>query len=262
MDTNTNSTAATIAAQTNPGFAAFKAETSISFVRAYDPKSVAITGFTHQVIRYRDTSKGTAVKPAKMVTVPSLVLPAALVDLVPLSKEAEEIGIEPSYQVLDGYAMPEKARTVLLGVLEDGQSDMIRSMIEDGKSVIEWDSVSLEKVLDFLTAARTSSRLTKEAVEAWAKIALAEACKDRATEIATSKGFDAEKTLKQIEGTTAAYVSNMGKLSAAVPNIGQETALSLQIMLEKSGNDDDIAKALRKKLHTILNPVAANNGDL
>lgn len=252
---NTSQTGNTGTSEASPGFAAFKAESSVSFVRAFDPKvAIPMDGYTHQVIRYRDT-KGTASKPAKMVTVPALTLPAYKEEF---KQDAE--GVETDEVIRSGYGfMPEDAWRVLVDVLESAQSDIIRNLIESGKTVIEWSDVDLDKCLAFLTAARVSNRLTKEAVEAWAKIALAKACEDRAKEIAMTKGYDAEKTKAQIEGTTAAYVANVSKLAAAVPNIGMETAQACSLMLERANVDDDIAKALKKKLYAILNPDVAKD---
>lgn len=225
----------------SPMFASFKAEKKISFIRPYDPKVQAVTGFRNSVIRYRETKEGTktvAAKPAKMVTIPQLILPT------------------------DDYLLPEKAAQVLVGVLEDQQDVVIKELIESGASLINWDDLSIDKMLDSLTAVRVSARLTKEQIEGWARIALKEACTARANEISQAKGYDELQTLQQRAGTLNRYVAEFSKLSAPVPNIGQEVATSLQNMLTVANLDDDISKVLAAKLHAILHPVIADTGDL
>src|SRR5258705_5877937 len=97
----------TVSPVENPGFAAFKADKQLSFIRPYDPKASSIAGYRHAVVRYRDTTKGVSVKPAKMVTIPVIFLS-------------------------DDYLMPEVAAKVLVGVLEDEQDVIIRDAIDSG----------------------------------------------------------------------------------------------------------------------------------
>lgn len=234
-----NSTLGTNNMQHVTGFAAFKAESQLSFVRAYDPKAAKIEGFTHQVLRYRETEKqkkqGIAAKQAQMVTVPSLVFPA-------------------------DWKLPETPASVLMGVFEDAQNDLLKSLIDgEGKKVIEWDDVDLEHVLAFLTATRTSSRMTKESNEAWAKVALAVACEERGNELAENKGVTDPAELQKLQNAVLlTYVQIAGKLSAAVPNVGKAEAEAMVAMLERAGIEDDVSKALSKKLHNILNPAVAS----
>lgn len=221
----------------SPNFAAFKADTQVSFIRPYDPKATEVTGYRHSIIRYRDTSKGTAIKPAKMVTIPAVTMP-------------------------ESYAMPEKAAKVLLGVIEDTQDSIIRSLIDEGESLIQWDKVTLEACLDNLTAVRTSQRLTGEQIAAWVSVALVSLLTQRGQQVAEAKGYDATKTAAQVAATINAYKDGFAKLAAPVPNLGQEKAQALQNMLTQANVSDDIGNALRKRLHAILNPAEANNGDL
>lgn len=212
-------------------FAAFKEEERLSFIRPYSPNVQAIAGYRHAVIRWRNTDKGTASKPAQMVTVPSLMLPE------------------------DNYLLPESAAKVLLGVLEDEQDAMIRAEIENKASYIGWDNVTLEKVLDSLTAIRVSQRLTKEQIEHWANVALVEFCNTRAAQICESKGItDATEIAKHQAGTLNAYKKRVMLLAAPVPNIGQGEATAVLNALTVAKLDDDMAKVLIKKLNAILNP--------
>lgn len=219
-------------------FGAFKVDEKLSFVRPYDPKVQAIPGFRHAIVRYRNTDKaGTVDKPAKMATVPELKL-------------------------TDDYLVPEKAANVLLGVFEDEQDNIVRGFVDSGASHITWDSVTLDKVLDSLTAVRLSNRLTKEQIENWSKIALVDSCTVRATQIAVEKKYNAEQTAKQVAGTINAYVALAMKMAAPVPNIGQGEATALNNMLLVSKLDDDMAKVLLAKLNAILHPKITENGDL
>lgn len=252
-------------AQQAPGFAAFKADARLSFVRAYDPKAAKIDGFTHQVLRYRETKKGkeaataagetVASKPAKMVTVPVLQLP----EYEEHEEQVNENGVLVTKMIQSGFGyMPAEATAVLMGVLEDAQNDLLKSLIDgEGKTVIEWDDISLDKVFAFLTATRASSRMTKESNEAWAKVALLDACTARAKEISDAANHDEATRQKQLDGVITTYVGIAGKLSAAVPNIGMEEAKAMVAMLERAGIEDDVSKSLGKKLHTILNPKVA-----
>lgn len=224
---------------TAPMFSAFNAEKGISFIRGYDPKATITEGYRHAVIRYRETAK-TVAKPAQMVTIPVVVLPA------------------------DNYLMPDAAAKVLLGVIEDEQDALIKESIEKGESLINWADITLDKCLDALTATRVSSRLTKEQIENWVMVAMQEQLRQRGKQNGASKGFaeDSEQMLKQIAATINNYRELYGRLAAPVPNLGQEQAQALQNQLTVSKLDDDIAKALSKRLHAILNPVAAQTGDL
>lgn len=219
-------------------FGAFKVDDKISFIRPYSPTVQAVEGFRHAVVRYRNTDKAVADKPAKMVTVPVVVLP-------------EE------YSLID-----ERARKVILGVFEDEQDNMIRSMIDTQQTVIHWDNVSLEKILDSLTAIRVSNRLTKEQIEGWSKIAFLASCNERADQISEAKKYDTEQSAKQRAGTLNAYCNLAMKLAAPVPNIGQGEATALKNMLLVAKLDDDMAKVLLAKLQAILEPKIIANADL
>jgi hypothetical protein len=248
QNTMTTNTAAAVAAAavmptldniaTLATFGAFKIDERISFVRRYTPSVQAIPDFRHSVIRYRVTGKDTAEKPANMVTIPQLVLPA-------------------EYQALD-----ERARKVILGVFEDAQDDIVRGLIDAQATTVHWDAVSLEAVLTSLTAVRISKRLTKEQIEAWARIAFVEACNTRADQISNEKNYAPEQAAKQRAGTLNAYVELVMKLAAPVPNIGQGNATALNNLFLVAKLDDDMAKVLKGKLHEIMNPEVVKNGDL
>lgn len=222
-------------------FAAFKEDEQFSFVRAYSPTVTEITGYRHAVIRYRDgdSKKGTVSTPAKMVTIPQLVLP-------------EE------YMLLD-----ERATKVILGMFEDEQDEIIRNLIDEKQaSKITWDVLTLDCVLSSLTAVRISKRLTKEQIENWARIAFKDVCEVRAKQIAEAKQFNAEQTAKQVAGTLNAYVALAMKLAAPVPNVGENDARALQNLLLVGKLDDDMSKVIRTKLHQMLNPKVVENVDL
>jgi hypothetical protein len=220
-------------------FTKFNAEKQFSFVVPYNPKVSEMLGYRHAVVRYRVTGTNKVDKPAKMSTVPQIKLDA------------------------DNYLLPKQAETVLLGVLEDQQDGMIRDMIESGRNTIAWEEITLEKTLFALTATRISNRLTRETVELWADVAIRPFTDLRAQQVAEAKGFaaDVAKVAAQVAATFNAYKDNLAKLAAAVPNVGMDTAKQLQVFLEGSKLDDDIAKVLNRKLHAILNPAAAS-GDL
>lgn len=217
-------------------FAAFKAEEAISFVRQYDPRVQGIPGMRHAVIRYRNTDKKIAEKTAQMVTIPQIALN-------------------------DDYLLPEQAAKVLLGIIEDEQDNMIRSMIDTGASVIHWANLTLEMTLASLTAIRVSSRLSKEQIEGWAKIALVPACNQRADQVSEAKSYNADQQAKQRAGTLNAYCELICKLAAPVPNIGQEQATAAKNLLLVSKLDDDMAKVLLNKLDAILNPKVLSGGE-
>lgn len=218
-------------------FTKFNAEKMLSFVVPYNPKISEMIGYRHAVVRYRVTGTNKVDKPAKMATVPQIKLDG------------------------DNYLLPKQAETVLLGVLEDQQDGMIREFIESGKNTIAWEDITLEKTLAALTATRISNRLTREIVELWADVAIRPFTDARAQQIAEAKGFmaDAAKVAAQVAATFNSYKDNLAKLAAAVPNVGQDTALQLQTFLANSKLDDDIAKVLNRKLHAILNPAAASD---
>jgi hypothetical protein len=217
--------------------AAFKEEERFSFVRQYDPKVQVIEGYRHAVIRYRNTDAKTVSKVAQMVTVPSIAIPDDM-----------------------ALVTDERLAKVIVAMLEDEQDNMIRSLIDSKQvTVIHWDSLEVSKVLDSLTAVRMSQRLTKEQIENWARIALAECTKQRALQIAAAKQLDEANTAKQVAGVLNAYVGIACKLAAPVPNVGQNEATALQNMMLTAKLDDDMAKVLLAKLHAILNPKILEN---
>jgi len=222
----------------HPMFSHLDSERQVSFVRKHDAKVTAGPEYRVAVIRYRDLGKpNVAVKPAQMVILPQVTLP-------------------------EEYMLCDKARQVLIGVLEDQQDVIIRQKIDENAKEIKWADVSVDSCLDALTATRVSSRLTKEAIEAWVSVAMLPMLTERGKEIAKAKEMNAENTAKQVASTINAYKEQYGKLAAAVPNIGKETAERLSQFLDKTELSDDIAKALAKKLKAILNPPALNDGDL
>lgn len=217
----------------NPAFSMFKADTRVSFVRPFNPsEAVSIEGFRHEVIRYRDAdkAKGTASKPAKVVTIPALDLPA------------------------DTYVLPSEAKQILMGVLEKQQETLIREAIDNGASMIEWDSVNLDKTLSALTAVRVSERLTKEQIHAWIDVALDSVLKGRASAISIAKGHTELQASMQQAATRNDYKNALGTLSAPVPKLKQQSAMACKNLLVQANIADDISKALLKKLDAILNP--------
>lgn len=233
MNTTTNLSADALASTT---FAAFKEAESISFIRAYDPKAQAISGYRHAVIRYRDADRkaGTVSKPAKMVTIPAVIFP-------------EEYSL-----------LPAQAIQVFLGVIEDQQDVLIREAIDNGATMIYWQDITLEKCLASLTAVRTANYLTKEQIAAWVRASMSVHLRSVALQIAEAKAYDDNKTALQIAATLNAYVDNYSKLAAKVPNIGQDVATKLQNQLLLANLADDMANKLKTKLHSILNPSIAS----
>jgi len=229
METVTN------ASMQSPAFAAFIADKQVSHVRPYDAKAITIEGYRHSICRYRDTTKGVAVKPAKMVTLPAIVLP-------------EEYSL-----------IPEKARSVIVGVFEDCQDNIVRNLIDNSSNVIPWDLVSIENCLEALTAIRVSQRLTKEQVMAWVGVTLAECIKQRAQQVSEAKGESEMQLTARIALMTNSYKEKFGRLSAAVPNLVQDDAMKLSNMLKVANLGDDMAKILAAKLHAILNPEIADD---
>lgn len=220
-------------------FGAFKVEEKFSFVRPYDPKVTDIAGFRHAVIRYRNTDSKAVQRSAQMVTVPSIKLP-------------------------DEYSLlPAKALQVINGVFEDEQDNMIRSQIDTGRAQIYWETLTLDKVLDSLTAVRMSQRLNKEMIENWFRIAAKNVCSTRAVQIAQAKGIsDSAEIEKQVAGTLNAYCNLAMKLAAPVPNLGENEARALKNVLVVGALADDMAKILLAKLEQILNPKVIENADL
>lgn len=214
----------------NPGFSAFAADKKVSFVRPFSPKdAISIEGFRNAVIRYRDTSKGTAVKPAKMVTIPAVKLD-------------------------DNYLMPEAAAKVLLGVIEDSQDTLIREAIDAGASLIDWAIVNVDSCLSALTAVRMSQRITKEQIVAWVSIALDKTLTARATAISDAKLHNDLQRQQQIAATKNDYSNALSTLSAPVPNLKQQSAIACKNLLLQANVSDDISNALLAKLEVILHP--------
>lgn len=220
----------TVGTQTT--FAAFKADSRISFIRPYDPKACnPVADYRHAVVRFRDTGKNTASRPAQVVTIPQVTLP-------------------------EGYTLPDAAAKVLLGVIEDQQDEMIRSAILSDSKLINWDDISIDKALEALTAIQTSQRLTKEQIESWVMAAMLASLNQRGVQVCESKGYQqgSEAWNKQIAGIVNNYKVKFAALAAPVPNLKQEEAIALKNMLAVSKVSDDISKSLGKKIHAILNP--------
>lgn len=228
----------------HPGFAYFRNDVpgeEFSFVRPYDAKIQKLPEYRHSVIRYRNLDKpGTVQKAAQMVTVPSI-------------KFSDDLAI----------VLTKAEATVFLGLIEDAEDSIIRTLIEAGASKVNWSALGWTKAVEFLTAERVSQRLTKEQIDAWFLIAGKEFCDKRAAQICDAKGItDVAEIAKQKAGTLTAYKDNIVKLAAPVPNLGQQTATALSNMLLTANLDDDMAKVLKAKLHAILHPQIVENGDL
>lgn len=220
----------------NPNFAAFIADKQMSHVRPYDAKATIVEAYRHIVIRYRDDKKNAvAAKPAKMVTVPNVLLPA-------------------EYQ-----SLPAKAQSVIVGVFEDCQDDIVRNLIDHGSNVIPWDVISLDACLEALTAIRVSKRLTKDEVMNWVGVSLADAIKLRANQVSEAKGENEQQSIARVAVMTNSYKEKFGRLSAAVPNLVQDDAMRLSNMLSQANLGDDMSKTLAAKLHAILNPELADD---
>jgi hypothetical protein len=148
---------------------------------------------------------------------------------------------------------------VLKGAVEDGQETIVKRILDAGEtSLVEWTAVTFDAVIADLTATRTSSRLTAEGIVAWAKVALASAMDARAKQVSDEKQHTDEQRKQQRAGIENAYCRELAKLSAPVPKIGQETAITLVHFLKNSGSNDDISAALLKKLDAMLNPEVAS----
>lgn len=242
MDTQNQTNVPTLQTAIALTLAMFKEDEQFSFVRPYVAANCTnVEGYRHAVIRYRVTGTDKVEKPAKMATIPSIVLPE------------------------DSYKLPDDAKKVLIGVLEDQQDAIIRTIIDDKKDIVDWSSVNLQATLNALTATRVSNRLTRDGIENWFNASVVKTAAElRGEQVAEQKGFakGSEQWNKQVAGSVQAYRDNFGKLAAAVPNLGQNTAVALQNILKTSEAADDMALALGKKLHQILNPVVVGDGDL
>lgn len=224
----------------SPLFSAIKAEEKLSFVRPYDPKqAIPAEGYRHAVIRFRDTGKpGTVTRLAQMVTIPSAALP-------------------------NEFLLDDKATKVFLGVIEDQQDEFMRGCILSDQKVISWSDLSVGNMLDLLTAVRVSQRMTSEQIGNWFDVAMLATTTKRGQELAGAKLItDGAKIAEQCKVTHEAYKTRFMRLAAPVPNLDQQAAIALKNMLAVAGIADDISKALGTKIEAILNPPAANNGDL
>ena len=237
MDTTTpsNNTTTSTTSESNPGFSAFSATESLSYIRPFNPSAPAIPNFRHAVVRYRDITKGVAAKPAKMVTIPELVFP-------------EEYSL-----------LPTTALQVFRGVIEDEQDVLIRSFIDTKSNVVLWHSVSLDACLAALTEIRKTSRLTKEDIAAYVRSALAPYLATYSLQISEAKGHTPEQTILQRVATLNANVDAFSKLSAPVPSLDMGQATKLRNHLTLAALPDETSKVLLAKLHAILNPAAASD---
>lgn len=221
------------AALANPGFAAFKAQDAISFIRPYDPKAPAIEGYTHHAITYRSTN-GKATAPAKMVTLPSVVLPS-------------------------DWVMSADAATILIRAIEKWQKDQVKGAIEDKQSIINWSGLTLSNALTSLTSITQGDYLTKESILDWVSSALGDAISLRASQLSDAKGHNDAERLAQAARTTNWYRDNLSKLASKVPSLPMEICEKLQAFLAPFG--DSMAVRLQRILTKWLNPAVADIGE-
>lgn len=241
----------------NPHFAAFNEADKVSFIRDFNVKlATEIPGYRHSVIRYRViTAKQQQgeIKPTKLVTVPQLILPSYLGQLDMPKENTEEFV---------------KLASVLLATLEDGQDSMIREIVDSGKTVtVQWSEITLDKVITFLTTARTGARLTRESVEAWVmNETMQDTIKQRAAELHLAKQQAGVNDGKTLEVRTAElanrYKQLIGGLAAAVPTLKQNEAEACETIIQRSKLDDDTSRSLMKKLDAMLRPKVVADGDL
>ena len=241
---NTTENGTSVAA---PNFAKFDVEKAISFTRRYDPKEQATEGYRNVKIGYRETKKNPIPPEPKVVSIPQVSLGQA------------QTALE---MVTDTDTA--KLSAVLLGAIEDGQDAMVRYMVDgENRKVINWQEVSLSATLEFLTTARASQRLTREGIEAWIDSALLPTLNERGAELAANKLITAPALIAQQQvAVVARYKSIIGGLSAAVQKIAQEEAIAAVTILKRANLADEMSKVLLAKLDALLNPPAANNGDL
>lgn len=238
----------------SPNFAAYNEAEKVSFIRDFNVKlATEIAGYRHSVIRYRViTAKQQQgeIKPTKLVTVPQLVMPTSYLNLE--GENAQNVTLN----------------AVLLATLEDGQDSMIREIVDSGKSTtVAWEEITLDKVITFLTTARTGARLTRESVEAWVMSeTMQDTIKQRAAELHLSKQQSGINDGKTLEVRTAElanrYKTLIGGLAAAVPTLKQNEAEACESIIKRSKMDDDTSRSLMKKLDAMLRPKVVADGDL
>lgn len=218
-------------------FAAFKQESAISFIRPWIKDTPELAGYTHHKLEYRTSDKKAVEKPSQMVTVPAIQLPEEYSLLPVLHKQA----------VLDYFNRCQK--------------DLIKVQVAEGAKLIHWQAISLDSVIEFLTAERETNYLTKESVLAWVSANMVEQFRARGAQIAEAKGYNDLQSAQQIAKTVVQYQELFGKLAAKVPPLAQAQATSLQnqLLLLSADKHDRMYKVLSDKLHKILNPAEASD---
>lgn len=115
----------------------------------------------------------------------------------------------------------------VLSFLEDKENEIIRNDHKNGILNVFYDSLGLDKIIDKLEADETSSRLTKEKVEAWYESEVAESL---TVLFATKMGLDDnsnEEELLKLEMILGCYKKKFISLASNKVLIKEEDCISM-----------------------------------
>lgn len=234
-------------------------DSALSLIELHTKELKEIAGFTLEVVRFRDMTAKDGSKsagaglPAMACYLPDITSEVALL----LSgNEGQDTTVSGNAQamLLDGIST-ERQNHIRTAILTAHTGNM-----KAAGTAVDWSAVSVAAMLAQYTAATTSARLTKEAVETWFNAAAMEAIATRVAEVCLAASLDVSSDAGKKK---AAFLANNYKglymrLAATVPNIQGPEANTLLRMLEQINSSDNVAVALHRKLTTMLNPVLVN----
>jgi hypothetical protein len=190
-------------------------------------------GYMEVVTRFKKTKDNPNPKPAMSVVVP-----------VPQVPEIQIAALDVGY------------RSIIYAALGDAVAAIVRDRYMDGKTDVHSADISAEACLAYLAQQRAGGRLTKEAIEDWASVELADAMRLR---FAAVMGLSDEQAanpaiVAKIEANVAVYIGKLAALSGGRTYYSATEASKLlkALQLLEGLEDDAMGSRLATKLQEMI----------
>ena len=144
----------------------------------------------------------------------------------------------------------------VVGFFLDKEEAMIKEEHKKGVLNVHTDSLSIDKIIEFLESTETTGRLNKEMIEQW----FDDSIKDNLAELfAVKMGLDSDSSeadLHRLEQVLAAYRLKLSGLASPKVSMKEEDCLALIKVIEKADNEKSLLGVRFIKKLTELNKKA------
>jgi hypothetical protein len=136
----------------------------------------------------------------------------------------------------------------IIGLFLDKEEAIIKESHKNGILNIHNDSLSIDKILEYMEANETSGRLNKESIEAWFE----EEIKDNLIDLFAAKmGLDNESSeaeMHKLEQVIAAYKLMLSSLASPKILAKEETSALINVIEKADSNKSSLGIRLIKKM--------------